>query len=141
MSRSPSGGQLLARHRATPGIGARPSLGKDAPGQDETVLVLRPQLADGLEAVLFEQPIRRSSSASTYASAAPGPTYRSVPPGAEQQADRLREDGLAGAGLARDRVQTRRECELRLADEDEVLDAEPRSIGPFSRDQPANVCR
>src|SRR5206468_7704903 len=41
---------------------------------------------------------------------------------AEQQADRLGEDRLAGARLAGDRAESRREGEIRLTDEDEVLD-------------------
>ena len=55
---------------------------------------------------------------------AAGPTSAGVALRAEQEPDRLREDRLAGAGLARDRVQAGREGELGLADEDEVLDAE-----------------
>src|SRR5581483_1510545 len=65
-----------------------------------------------------------------------------VAAGAEQQADRLREDRLAGARLAGDRVQARGEAQLRVADEDEILDAEaaqhlhdrtrPRRTRPFA---------
>ena len=54
-----------------------------------------------------------------------GPDEAVVALRAEQQADRLREDRLARAGLAGDRVQAGRELELRLPDQHEVLDAEP----------------
>jgi hypothetical protein len=50
---------------------------------------------------------------------------RRIRTGAEEQPDRLSEDRLARTRLARDGVQPRREREVRLADEDEVLDAEP----------------
>ena len=50
---------------------------------------------------------------------------RGVPTRSEQQPDGLREDRLPRAGLTGDRVQTRSELELGLADEDEVLDAKP----------------
>ena len=97
----------------------RPSA-KTRRATSERVLVLGPQLGELVE------PRRpgRSSSASTYASVAAGPTNESSPFVAEQQADRLREDRLARAGLAGDRVQPGRELELGLADEDEVLDAQ-----------------
>ncbi len=44
---------------------------------------------------------------------------------AEQQPDCLREDRLPRTGLTGDRIQPRRQVELGLADEDEVLDAQP----------------
>src|SRR5205823_3780495 len=44
---------------------------------------------------------------------------------AEQESDRLREDRLARSGLARDRAEPGGGLELGLADQDEVLDAEP----------------
>src|SRR5207248_4558306 len=44
--------------------------------------------------------------------------------------DRLREDRLAGPGLARDRVQARPELEFGLADQDQVLDAQPAQHPP-----------
>ena len=43
---------------------------------------------------------------------------------AEQQADRLREDRLAGSGLAAEDVEPCGELELDLANQDEVLDPE-----------------
>ena len=50
---------------------------------------------------------------------------RGVPTRPEQQPHRLREDRLARTRLTGDRVQAGGELELRLADQDEVLDAEP----------------
>ena len=49
---------------------------------------------------------------------------RRVATAPEQEADRLGEDRLAGARLARDRVEARRELELGAPDQHEVLDHE-----------------
>ena len=66
----------------------------------------------------------------------PGPRYAASPGAPEEEPDRLRQDRLAGAGLARDRVQARREGEVGLADEDEALDAEAaeHGLGPLGED-------
>ena len=42
-------GDVLPRRGTTPGVGARPSVGEDPAGDDERVLVLRPQLTELLE--------------------------------------------------------------------------------------------
>ena len=78
--------QLLARHRAAPGIGARPSLGGDPAGQHQTILVLWPQLADGVEAVLFQQPVGEVELGLDVSLGRARPDVGSVPLGAEQQA-------------------------------------------------------
>ena len=57
--------ELLARDRAPPGVGARAPVGEDAPGGDEPVLVLGPELGEGRELLVVEEPSGRSSSAST----------------------------------------------------------------------------
>ena len=72
-----------------------------------------------------KNPSGTSSSASTYASEPAAPTERGVALRAEQEPDRLREDRLPGAGLAGERDEPRAELEVRLADEDEVLDPQP----------------
>ncbi len=84
------------------------------------VLVLRPQLGERLELVAGQVELRLDVRL-----LAGRADERVVALRAEQQAERLREDRLARARLAGDRVQPRRELELRLADEDEVLDAQP----------------
>ena len=113
------GRDVLPCSRASPRIGARAAVGEDAAGDDERVLVLRPQLRELLE-LLREIELRLDVGL-----LAGGPDVRVVALRAEQEAERLGEDRLAGARLSRDRVQPGRELELGLADEDEVLDAEP----------------
>ena len=112
------GGDVLPRGRTAPGVGARPAVGEDAPRDDERVLVLRSQLAELLE---LRREIELRLDVGLLAGRA---DVRVVALRAEEEAERLREDRLAGAGLARDRVQAGRELELGFADEDEVFDAE-----------------
>ena len=107
---------VLSRGRAPPGVGAGSTVLEDAPREHETALALGAQL---LERLVLPVELRLDVGL-----AAGGPDHRGVGPRAEQQADRLRENRLAGAGLAGDRVQARREVELGLPDEDEVLDAQ-----------------
>ena len=121
------GRDVLTRRRTAPGIRARPPVGEHAPCDEERVLVLRPQLAQPLQLVGhvelgLDVCLGRSR-----------PDEGRVALRPEQEPDRLGEDRLPGAGLARDRVQPRRELELRLADEDEVLDAQPTQHGTESR--------
>ena len=113
------GRDVLPCSRASPRIGARAAVGEDPAGDDERVLVLRPQLRE-----LFEL-LREIELRLDVGLLAGGPDVRVVALRAEQEAERLGEDRLAGTRLSRDRVQPGRELELGLADEDEVLDAEP----------------
>ena len=71
-----------------------------------------------------KNPSGTSNSASTYASLAVGTDGAGIALDAEQQADRLREDRLAGSGLAAEDVEPGGQLELDLANEDEVLDPE-----------------
>ncbi len=113
------GGDVLPGSRSSPRVGAGASVGEDAPGDDECVVVLRTQLVQLLE-VLWKVELRLDVCL-----LAGGADERVVALGAEEEAQRLGEDRLAGARLPRDRVQAGRELELGLADEDEVLDAQP----------------
>ena len=107
---------VLARRGASPRVGARAPVLEDASREHEPRLALGAQLLELLVlAVELRLDVRLLAARAD---------HRRVPARAEQQADRLREDRLAGAGLTRDRVQPRREVELGLADEDEVLDAQ-----------------
>ena len=81
--------------------------------------------ASALELLVVEEARRQVELGLDVGLVAVRPDERGVAARAEQEPDRLREDRLAGAGLAGDRVQPGRELELGLADEDEVLDAEP----------------
>ena len=112
------GRDVLPCSRASPRIGARAAVGEYPAGDDERVLVLRPQLRE-----LFEL-LREIELRLDVGLLAGGPDVRVVALRAEQQTERLGEDRLAGTRLSRDRVQPGRELELGLADEDEVLDAE-----------------
>src|SRR5262249_54732945 len=50
-----SAGDVLPGGRASPGVRARAPVGEDAPGDDEPVLVLRANLAEGFEPLLVEE--------------------------------------------------------------------------------------
>ena len=115
---------VLARCAPPPGVGARAAVREDAARDDEAVLVLRPQLGERLELVLVEQRLRQVELRLDVCLVRARPDVRRVAARAEQQPDRLRQDRLARAGLAGDRVQPGRELELGLADQDEVLDPE-----------------
>ena len=118
-------GQILPRSAPAPRVGARPAVREHAPRQDEPLLVLRLQVGERLELILVEQPGRDVELGLHVCLLRPRADERRVALRAEQEPDRLGEDRLPGAGLAGDRVQPRSRLEVRLADEDEVLDAEP----------------
>ena len=117
-------GQILARDGASPGVGARAAVGEDAARGDEAFLARRPQLRDRLEPWVVEDPIRQVELGLDVGLLGAGAKVRRVPGRAEEEADRLSEDRLPRAGLAGDGVQARSEREVRLADEDEALDAQ-----------------
>ena len=119
------GRHVLARGAAAPRVGARAAVGEDAAGEHEPFLVLGPQLGERARLLVVEEARRRLELGLDVGLVAVGPDEARRRRGAEQEADRLRQDRLAGARLAGDRVQPRRERELGLADQDEILDAEP----------------
>ena len=113
---------VLARRRAAPGVGARAAVREDPPREHETRLLRRSQLRERL--------VRLSVELGLDVGLLAGRTdHRRVSTRAEQEPDRLCEDRLSRAGLACDRVQARSEVELGLADEDEILDAQPAKHG------------
>ena len=117
-------GQILPRDRAAPGVRPRTTVGEDAPCENEPRLVLRPQLRQRFEITVVEEAVR-DVELSFDVGLRPGlPDGGGIALGAEQQADRLSKDRLAGAGLAAEDVQPVPELQLSLADEDEVLDPE-----------------
>src|SRR5437588_1087572 len=118
---------VFARSRTPPGVGARPAVGEDTPSRDERVLVLGSQLIERLE-------ILREVELGLDIRLFPGRAdVRIVALRAKKEPEGLGKDRLACAGLARDRVQPGRELQLRLTDEDEVLDAKPAKHGPDRR--------
>ena len=119
------GRHVLARRRAAPGVRARAPVPEHAPGDDDVFLAVGPQLEQRQDVVLLERARRRLELGLDIRIGALGAHERGVPARAEQQPHGLREDRLPRAGLPGDRVQTRGKLELGLADEDEVLDAQP----------------
>jgi hypothetical protein len=117
-------GQLLARDVPPPRVGARPPVGEDAPRRHEGRLAGGAQLRDRGQIRVVENPVREIELGLDVRLLRAGPQIAGVAACTEQEAERLRQDRLARAGLAGDGVEARREAELRLADEDEVLDAQ-----------------
>jgi hypothetical protein len=116
-------GHVLASRRATPGVGPRPAVGEDPAGEDDARLALRPQLRER-QALLVEEPVRHVEFGLHVGLVGSGSDRLGIALRAEEEPDCLREDRLAGAGLAGDRVQAGRELELGLADQDQVLDTQ-----------------
>ena len=114
--------EVVAGNAATPRVGARAPVLRHAPGDHEPGLVGGPQVAERLEAVLVEEPVGDVELCLDIRLGARRADGGPVALRAEQEADRLRDDGLAGAGLARQRHQPGIKLELRLADQDEILD-------------------
>jgi hypothetical protein len=112
-------GDVLSGGRPSPGIRACAAVGEDATGDDERVLVLRAQVRQLLE-LLREVELRLDVRLVGGRADVGVIALRS-----EQEPERLGEDRLAGARLPGDRVQPGRELEVGLANEHEVLDAEP----------------
>ena len=119
------GRHVLARRRAAPGVRAGAPVPEHAPGDDDVFLALGPQLEQRQDVVLLERARRSLELGLDVRIGALGAHEPGVAARPEQQPDGLREDRLPRAGLTRDRVQAGSELELGLADEDEVLDAEP----------------
>ena len=92
--------------------------------QHEALLALRLQLPQRLQLVLVEEPRPQLELSLDIRLVGAGADEARFALRAEQEPDRLREDRLPGAGLARNRVQPCAGLELRLADEHQVLDAE-----------------
>jgi len=122
--------ELLARHRPAPRVGARAPVREDAPCGDESVLVLGPKFGERREPLVVEDALGEIEVRFDVGLARARPEVARVPGCAEEEPDRLGEDRLACARLARDRVQARAEDEVGPSDEDEVLDAQAAEHGP-----------
>ena len=119
------GRNVLARDGASPGIGARAPVAEDAPRDHEPRLTFGSQLGERSELLVVEEAVGNVELGLDVCLRPLGADRRGIGARPEEQPDRLREDRLPRARLARDRVQPGREGELRLADEDEILDPEP----------------
>ena len=58
-------------------------------------------------------------------------------PGAQRQAQRIEQDGFAGAGLAGQHAQARCEIEIEAIDQDDVADGQASEHGSAASEQPA----
>ena len=121
--------EVLTRDGPAPRVRARSPVREHPPRGDEPLLPGRPQLGDGLEPRVVEDPLWEVELGLDVRLLRPRAEVRGVAGRAEQEPDRLRQDRLPGAGLAGDRVQPGREGEVGLADEDEVLDAQTAEHG------------
>ena len=133
------GRHVLTSSSPSPGIGARAAVAEDAPRDDETLLVLGTQLEQRQDVVLVEHARRQLQLGLDVCIRTLGAHERGVAARTEEQPDGLREDRLPRSRLTGDRVQTRSQVELGLADEDEILDAQPtkqRSRGSVGRKLP-----
>ena len=117
----PSSLEIGTRARAPEDERTRAAVRTHAPGEQQLVLVVGHEAGD---AVGHELGRHLGECRLDVGLAAGGPDERGVGLAAEQQRDRLGDDRLAGARLARQHVQARRELERRLADQDEVRDAQ-----------------
>ena len=107
-------GELLARHRAAPGVRAAATVAEDAPGRDEARLVRRAQLGERGELLLLERALGQVELGLDVGLLAGRAHEGRIPLGAQQEADRLGEDRLAGAGLPGDRGEAGAERKVRL---------------------------
>jgi hypothetical protein len=114
--------QILACDRAAPRVRARAPVGEDAPCDHETRLVLGRQLRERGELLVLQEAFRHVELGLDVCLAGCGADGAGVALGAEEQPDRLGQDRLAGAGLARDRRQAGRRDQLTFPHEHEVLD-------------------
>ena len=110
---------VFARCASPPRVGACPAVGEDPPGEHERLLAFGPTLCELAEHLVVGQ----VELGLDVGLGGGGADQRRLAAGAEQEAERVREDRLPGPCLAGDRVQAGVELELGLADQDEVLDA------------------
>ena len=94
-------GDVFASGATPPRVGPRAPVGEDPARQDETVLSVRPQLRESAQRLV----VHVVELGLHVRLLARGADQRRVAARAEQEADRIGEDRLAGAGLAGDRVQ------------------------------------
>src|SRR5205807_9671760 len=96
---------VLTGGAAAPRVRARATVGEDASREHEPVLVLGSELRQRVERFLLEQCRRKVELGFDIRLLRARADEGGVALGPEQQPDGLREDRLAGPGLARDRVQ------------------------------------
>ena len=116
------GDEVVAGDAPAPGVSAGATVAIHAARDDEPGLVVRPQLAQRLHAVLVEEALGDVELRLDVRLGACRADGCSVALRAEQQPDRLGDDRLPRAGLAGQGDEPRVKLEVGLADQDEVLD-------------------
>jgi hypothetical protein len=114
----------MAMRRSPARVRAGASVREHASGEDEPFLVVGAELGQRRQLVVLEHAAGQVQLRLNVGLAAVRADVARVTLRAEEQADGLSEDRLAGPGLARDRVQPRGEGQLGLVDQHEVLDAQ-----------------
>ena len=113
--------QIGDGHRPSVEVGPGATVGDRASGAEHDVL--RATVAGGARRLAAAR-LGRSKTPSTYASLAPGRQIRGpARPPAEQQIERVRKDGLSGARLAGEDVQTCRKVQFGALNQQKILDA------------------
>ena len=137
-------GHVFPRDGASPRIRARPPVAEDAPRDDEPSLSFGTQLGERSELLVVEEPIGDIQLGLDVCLGPVGADRGGIGACPEQEPDRLREDRLPRPRFPRHRVEAGRERQLGLADENEVLDAEPTkqsSGGSGARRSPPGASR
>ena len=103
---------------------ARAPVREHSPRRDQPLFPLRAKLGDRLELLVVEHSRREVELRLDVRLLGLRAEVARVTRRAQQEADRLREDGLSGARLARDGVEPLAQGDVGLANEHEVLDAQ-----------------
>ena len=111
--------QLRERSRAAAQVGAGASVGADAPGEHELLGIGADALAE-----LLAQRLGQVEDPLDVGLAGAGTDDPRPRAAAEQQVEGVREHGLARAGLAGEDVQPARQAQLRLLDQEQILDTQ-----------------
>ena len=117
-------GHIFPRDGSSPCIRPRAPVAEDAPRDHEPSLAFGSQLGQRSKLLVLEEAVGNVELGLDICLRPLRADRRHIGACPEEQPDRLREDRLPRAGLPCDCVQPGREGELRLADEDEVLDPE-----------------
>ena len=117
-----TGDHVLARDAPPPRVRARAAVGCHASRDDQTRLVVGPEVAKRLQAFLVEEPVRDVELRLDVRLVAGGADRRGLAFCTQEQADRLGEDRLPRACLAGQRHEARTQLELRFADQHEIVD-------------------
>ena len=121
--------QVLAGDRPPPRVRPGAAVREHPARGNQTFLSRRPQLGNRIQRGVVEDPVGEIELRLDVGLVRAGPQVGGVARDSEEEPDRLREDRLSGTRLPGDRVQTGRERQVRLPDEDEALDAEAAKQG------------